>query len=128
MHVADPQVIAAGIREAPQGTPTDQAENRALLAGLARLRAGPPPRTDAETTHVYTVFSRFCFNCHVVDGVGGKDGPALTHVGMSLSAAAIEQRIIDPLTVDPQAEMPSFADKISAEDIKKLAKWLAQRK
>ena len=128
MHVADPQVIAAGIREAPEGSPTDQAENRALLAGLARLRAGPPPATDAETTHVYTVFSRYCFNCHVVDGVGGKDGPALTHVGMSLSAAAIEQRIVDPLSVDPNAEMPSFADKLSPEDIRKLANWLSRRK
>jgi mono/diheme cytochrome c family protein len=74
------------------------------------------------------VFSRYCFNCHVVDGVGGKDGPALSHVGLTLSASAIEQRIVDPLSVDPQAEMPSFADKMSHEDIRKIASWLATRK
>ena len=128
MHVADPQVIAAGIREAPQGSPTEQAENRAMMAALARLRSGTPPAVDAETLHVYVLFSRFCFNCHVMDGTGGKDGPELSRAGLKLSAATIEQRITDPVSLDPNAEMPSFMDKISPEDIKKLAAWLAQRK
>jgi mono/diheme cytochrome c family protein len=42
--------------------------------------------------------------------------------------ATIEQRIIDPTMLDPVAEMPAFGEKISPEDIKLLAAWLAKRK
>ena len=74
------------------------------------------------------LFSKYCVNCHIMDGVGGKDGPELTHAGRKLDAAAIEQRIIDPAMIDPMAEMPAFDGKISPEDIKLLAGWLASRK
>jgi cbb3-type cytochrome oxidase cytochrome c subunit len=60
--------------------------------------------------------------------VGGKDGPELSHVGVKLSAALMEQRITDPTTVKADAEMPSFSDKITPEDIRAIAGWLAQRK
>jgi len=125
MHVADPEVIAPGVREAPQ---SNQGETRSILAGLARLRTGPPPATDAETTKVYMVFSRFCVNCHIIDGVGGKEGPDLTHAGKNLDTVTIELRIIDPGMLDPLAEMPSFAGRVSPEDIRLIATWLAKRK
>ncbi|HXT69754.1 MAG TPA: cytochrome b N-terminal domain-containing protein [Vicinamibacterales bacterium] len=125
MHIADPEVIAPGVREAPQ---SNQGEIRSILAALAKMRAGPPPVVDAATKKTYLLFSKFCINCHTVDGAGGKEGPDLTHVGRKLDAAVIEQRINDPAAVDPMAEMPSFAGKISPEDIKLLASWLASRK
>jgi ubiquinol-cytochrome c reductase cytochrome b subunit len=127
-HVADPEVIGAGIREAPAAGPIAVADRRAMIAALARLRSGPPPAVDGETLHVYTLVSRFCLNCHVIDGVGGKDGPDLSHAGMKLGASAIEQRLIDPLAVDPVAEMPSMLDKMAPEDIRRIANWLATRK
>ena len=77
---------------------------------------------------MYTLFTRFCFNCHTLDGVGGHDGPNLSHAGLKLGAATIEQRLMDPLSVMPDAEMPSFAGKISEEDMRAIANWLAQRK
>lgn len=124
-HVADPEVIAPGVREAPQA---NQGETRSILAALARLRSGPPPVVDAQTGKIYMLMSKFCINCHIVDGVGGKEGPELTHAGRKADAAAIEQRIIDPGAVDPMAEMPSFAGRISPEDIKLISSWLAARK
>ena len=124
-HVADPEVIAPGIREAPQ---TSQAEMHTILAGLARLRTARPPATAPETLEVYRLFGRFCVNCHVMNGVGGTDGPDLTHVGTKLTFASIEQRIIDPLMVDPIAEMPAFGERLTPEEIQKLAKWLSERK
>lgn len=125
MHVADPEVIAPGVREAPQ---SNQGEMHSILAALARLRSGPPPVQDANTKKVNMLFARYCINCHTVDGVGGKDGPELTHAGRKHDAASLEQRIIDPVVVDPMAEMPSFGGRISPEDIKLLASWLASRK
>ena len=124
-HVADPEVIAPGIREAPQ---TNQAETHTIIAGLARLRTGPPPNVAPDTLAVYRLYGRFCVNCHVIDGVGGKDGPDLSHVGTKLTLATIEQRIIDPLVVDPIAEMPAFGEKLSPEEIRRLAVWLSERK
>ncbi len=125
MHVADPEVIAPGVREAPQ---SNQSELHSILAALARMRSGPPPVVDANTKKTSMLFSKFCVNCHIVDGVGGKEGPDLTRAGRELSPAAIEQRIIDPAVVDPLAEMPSFGGRISPGDIRMLATWLASRK
>jgi mono/diheme cytochrome c family protein len=124
-HVADPEVIAPGIREAPE---TNQAETHTIIAGLARMRTGPPPVVFPETLAVYRLHGRFCVQCHVIDGVGGKDGPDLSHVGSKLTLATIEQRIIDPLTVDPIAEMPAFVGKLTPEEIRRLAVWLSERK
>ena len=45
----------------------------------------------------------------------------------SSTPSTIEQRIIDPTMVDPMAEMPAFGGKISPEDIKLLAGWLAKQ-
>ena len=125
MHVADPEVIGPGVREAPQ---SNQSETHSIIAGLARLRSGPPPAVDGDTKKTYMTLAKFCFNCHVIDGIGGKEGPDLSHAGRKLDAAAIEQRIIDPGVIDPMAEMPAFGGRIPPEDIKRMSSWLAARK
>ena len=125
MHVADPIVLAPGLRDAPQ---TNTGETRSILAALSRLRTSHPPVTDAETTHVYQLLGTYCLNCHLIDGVGGKEGPELSHAGKKLDMATIEQRITDPTMIDPAAEMPAFGEKISPEDIRLLAVWLSKRK
>jgi len=125
MHVADPEVIAPGIREPPDA---NQSETAAIRAALARLRSTTPPAVDAATTRLYVNFNRFCMNCHVMDGVGGTDGPELTHAGRKLDVVTIELRIIDPLTIQPDAEMPAFGARIPADDIRALAHWLAGKK
>ena len=125
MHVADPIVLAPGLRDAPQ---TNTGETRAILSALQRLRTSAPPKLDAETTHIYKLLSSHCLNCHLIDRVGGSEGPELTAIGKKLDVSTIEQRIIDPTLVDPVAEMPAFGEKLSPEDIKLLAAWLAKRK
>jgi len=124
-HVADPEVIAPGVRDAPQA---NQGETTSIMAALAKLRTGPPPPVDDTTRRVDMLAAKFCLSCHIIDGIGGKEGPELSHVGRKLDASTIEQRIIDPSAVDPMAEMPSFGGRIAPEDIKKLAAWLAARK
>ena len=125
MHVADPIVLAPGLRDAPQ---TNTGETRAILSAL---RACAPARRRTwmpRPPHIYKLLSSHCLNCHLIDGVGGKEGPELTAAGKKLDASTIEQRIIDPTMLDPVAEMPAFGEKISPEDIKLLAAWLAKRK
>ena len=124
-HVVDPMVIAPGLREAPE---TNHADTAAIQAALARMRAGAPPRADADTRQVHVLVNRFCLNCHRVDGVGGKDGPDLSAAGLKLSADQIALRITDPKAVQTDAQMPSLADKISPDDIRRIAAWFAARK
>jgi mono/diheme cytochrome c family protein len=125
MHVADPVVLAPGLRDAPQ---TNTGETASITAALARLRTSKPPQVDVDTTQIYKLLSTYCLNCHKIDGVGGKEGPELTHAGKNLDITTIQQRIIDPATLDPAAEMPAFGEKISPDDIRRLADWLAKRK
>lgn len=125
MHVADPEMIAPGLREAPA---TNQEETAAIRAALARLRTGPPPELDPETRRVMALFVTHCISCHTIDGVGGEDGPDLTHAGRELDPGQIERRIIDPFAVQFDAEMPAFGGKLSPEEIRALAMWLGARR
>ena len=125
MHVADPEVIAPGVREAPQ---TNQGESRSMLAGLARLedRSAPGDRShDAQdlraAQQVLPQLPRHRWDWR-------KEGPDLSRAGQKLDRATIEQRIIDPGVVDPMSEMPMFDGRISRDDIRMIAEWLAQRK
>lgn len=124
-HVADPEVISAGVRVAP---PSNKEENAAVLAALTRMRTAPAPAVDAATKERALLFTRHCLECHVIDGIGGTDGPDLTRVGTRESADTIEARLWDPFSVDPNAAMPSFAETLTADQIRTLATWLSQRK
>jgi ubiquinol-cytochrome c reductase cytochrome b subunit len=125
MHVADPEVIAPGVRQPPE---TSQRDNTAILSALARLRGSDPPAMDGATRHVMMLLNRSCLGCHVINGVGGKDGPELSRVGQKYDAASIEKRVTDPVDVKPDAEMPAFRGRITPEDIHAIATWLAARK
>jgi mono/diheme cytochrome c family protein len=106
----------------------NQADSRAILAALARLRAGAPPAVDAGTLHVYTLLSRFCVDCHQLDGTGGTRGPDLSHAGLKSGAATLEQRITDAHDSRPDTPMPAFSGLIDPADIRALAEWLGQRR
>jgi ubiquinol-cytochrome c reductase cytochrome b subunit len=124
-HVADPEMIAAGLREPPAGNDRDTA---AILAALARLRSSPPPPLDEPTRQVMTIVNRSCLGCHLIGGVGGKQGPDLSNVGQKYDVASIERRLIKPTDVKPDAEMPAFGSKLKPEEIKAIAAWLGARK
>ena len=51
-----------------------------------------------------------------------------TYTGARPGAAYLERLIADPVTVNPKAEMPAFADRLSREEIAAIASYLAGRK
>lgn len=124
-HVADPEVIVAGVRAAP---PSDEHETSAIVAALTRLRRDAAPAVDRASGRVYVTLNRWCLNCHTIDGLGGRDGPDLSSVGQKLDAASIERRIVNPTDVKPDATMPAFGGKIAPDEIRAVAAWLAARK
>jgi ubiquinol-cytochrome c reductase cytochrome b subunit len=124
-HIADPEMIAPGLRPAPA---TNDRDNAAILAALARLHAGPAPAAASVTPQVAVLFNRHCLSCHLIDGVGGKDGPDLSHVGRKLDDTRIAAQITNAKAVDPKAKMPVFEGKLTPDDIHVLAVWLASRR
>jgi len=124
-HVVDPEMIAPGLRDAPAANERD---TQAILLALAKMRASAPPVTSPADTQIALLMTRHCLSCHIVDGVGGKDGPELTHAGGKLDAAKIRAQIENSKAVDPNAKMPSFSTKLTPEEIQALAAWLAARK
>ncbi len=124
-HVADPQMIAPGLRDAPE---TNQRDTAAILAALSRMRAEAPPAVDPATAQLDVLVNRNCLGCHLIDGVGGTEGPNLSKVGSKYDANSIARRINNPVDVKPDAEMPAFGRKLTPEEIHTIAAWLAARK
>jgi ubiquinol-cytochrome c reductase cytochrome b subunit len=124
-HVVDPEVIAPGVRQPPDTNPRDTA---AILAALARLRSGLAPEQDPSARQAAVLINQNCLTCHLVDGIGGVEGPELSHVGRKYDAASIAKRVNNPVDVKPDAEMPAFGGKLTAAQIQTIAAWLAAKR
>jgi ubiquinol-cytochrome c reductase cytochrome b subunit len=125
MHVADPIVIAPGLREPPE---SNERDNVAMLAALARMRSGETPPAGAAVAAPFVTINRSCIGCHTIDGVGGDEGPDLSQAGKDADAPTIERRITEPRSVDPGAQMPAFGGRLTPAEIHAIAVWLAARK
>jgi ubiquinol-cytochrome c reductase cytochrome b subunit len=124
-HLQDPQMIAPGLRLAPESNEHDR---DAILAALARGRSGELPTLPEDAARIAVLFNRNCLRCHVMGPVGGTEGPKLTTAGAEHDEAALIRQITNPKDVDPQGEMPAFGDKLTSGEIAMLARWLAGKK
>lgn len=125
-HVADPEVIAPGVRPAPGMNERDVA---ALVAFVRRMGDGPAERPpDEPGRQTALIFSRHCIGCHVIDGDGGTEGPDLSRVGREHDAAWLKRWIACPEAVKPDAEMPAFEGKLTPAEIAAVSAFLADRR
>jgi ubiquinol-cytochrome c reductase cytochrome b subunit len=125
-HVTDPEMITAGLREPP--VVVNEREAAAMVAYARRVSLQPYPGFTPHIETVGAVFARWCVGCHKIDGDGGKDGPDLSHEGRKHDAATLRRWIVDPELVDPDAEMPSFGDRLSDAQLDAVSAYLAARK
>ena len=125
-HIADPEVIAPGLR--PPAKAVNEREAAAIIAYLHQLSRAPYPGFPPDVETVGTIFARYCVGCHTIEGDGGKDGPDLTHAGKEHDAATLRRWIADPEAVDPDAEMPSFEKRLSPAELQTIAEYLAARR
>jgi quinol-cytochrome oxidoreductase complex cytochrome b subunit/cytochrome c553 len=126
-HVADPEVIAPGIRQPPADV--HEREVAAIVAYVRRLsRDGKGPALAPEATLPAAVYARHCVGCHKIDGDGGTEGPDLSHIGGKHDVAKLRTWIADPESVDPDAEMPAFRKRLTPEELNAIASYLAARK
>jgi mono/diheme cytochrome c family protein len=123
-HIADPEMIAPGIRPAPQ---TNQAANRAIMAAITRLRLEPMPAVPPDDARAIMLVTRECVTCHKIEGAGGKEGPELKNIASKYDLARLQLRITDPLLIKEDSEMPAFGDTLTPDDILAIAKWVIRR-
>ena len=125
-HVSDPEMIAPGLRPVPS-----QVHEREAAAIVAYMRRVSRDRFPGASSHVQTaaaVYARHCIGCHKIDGEGGTDGPDLSRAGEKHDVEKLKVWISDPEAVDPDAEMPSFAKRLTAAELDAIASYLAARK
>jgi ubiquinol-cytochrome c reductase cytochrome b subunit len=131
-HMADPVAIAPGVRTSADPAPPSlltRAQAQSVLAYLRRIRAGADPPVLAEDARVAALsFATSCAGCHRISGEGGESGPDLSHVGSRRDAASIKRIIREPTSEFPDTLMPSFAERLSEQQINALVQYLAQRR
>lgn len=125
-HIVDPEMIAPGLREPPHVLSERQVA--AIAAYVNQLSLQPYPGFPREIETVSAVFARYCIGCHKLDGDGGTEGPDLSKAGEKHDAAALRAWIADPESVNPEADMPAFADRLTAEQLDIISKYLAGRR
>jgi mono/diheme cytochrome c family protein len=131
-HMADPVAIAPGVRTDAEPAPArllTLPQSQAVLAYLRRIRAGatPPQLTDEQRLAVIT-FSTSCAGCHKISGEGGESGPDLSEVGARRDPATIKRIIQNPTSEYPDTLMPSFAERLSEQQVNALVQYLANRR
>jgi ubiquinol-cytochrome c reductase cytochrome b subunit len=121
-HIADPEVIAPGIRPASS---VDERTTAAIVAYVRR--GGTPPAVPPETREAAVVFSEHCVGCHSIDGDGGTEGPDLSKTGQKHDVAWLRKWITRPEAMKSDAKMPAFAKKLTSDELETIARFLAAR-
>jgi len=103
---------------------------QSILSYMRTIRAGgiPPPSLEGEAHVATIVLGTYCANCHMIDGNGRHEGPDLTQAGEKRDSKWLRAWISDPEAVDPDAQMPSFGDRLSPEELTAVVNYLAARK
>ena len=60
-----------------------------------------------------------------IDGDGGKDGPDLSAIGSKRDQDTLRRIIADPESVNPDAEMPAFAKRLTPAELDAISRYLA---
>jgi ubiquinol-cytochrome c reductase cytochrome b subunit len=119
-HIADPEVIAPGIRPVPA------AEEQVTAAIVAYVRrGGTPPHVAEPTRQAALVYAEHCARCHVIDGDGGSEGPDLSDAGRKHDVAWLRRWIARPESVKEDAKMPAFDRKLSGDELETIARYLS---
>ena len=126
-HIADPETIAPGSRKPPLGG-MRSSQARSILSYFQHVRAGGQLPATVADRQAILVFGAWCAGCHILDGEGVKNGPDLTHAGEKRDLSWLRKWIADPESIESSAEMPSFEDKLTPEELRAVAEYLAARK
>jgi ubiquinol-cytochrome c reductase cytochrome b subunit len=126
-HVRDPQMIAPDLRPVPSGAMTE-GQGRAIVAYMRRVRAGAAAPATTDHQPAINVYGRYCSTCHALDGEGATVAPDLSPIGAKHDAMWLHEWITDPTTVQFDATMPPFGERLTEEQMTAIVNYLAARK
>jgi cytochrome c oxidase subunit II len=125
-HISDPEMIGPGLRDV--ATPLHEREAAAIIAYVRRLSRESYPGFDPQQEQASAIFAKYCIGCHIIGADGGTEGPNLSTIGTKHDRATLRRWIEDPEAVDPDAEMPAFGSRLSAQELDVIAGYLASRR
>jgi mono/diheme cytochrome c family protein len=126
-HIRDPETITPGSRKPPPGG-MRESQARSVISYLQRVRAGGLAPSTVDYKPGILVYGAWCAGCHIIDGEGVKTGPDLTQIGEKHDAKWLQSWIADPEAIKADADMPAFGDRLSPDELKAVADFLAARK
>jgi mono/diheme cytochrome c family protein len=99
-----------------------------FIAALTAVRADNNP-ADAVAQGKQLVEQKKCSICHSIDGKGGKIGKPLNGVAEGKTDDFLGQALLDPKkAIAPDTKMPSYKDKLKAEEVKAVVEYLKSLK
>ena len=123
-HFKSPQTTSPGSAMQPVNLTGPQLNDLA-----ATMLALTPDNGDVITTTPAFVADgavvyqkNFCFACHMVNGVGGKTGPALNGLSGRRTEAWTAEHFVDPQKMSPGTSMPPY--KFSTTDMQNIVSYL----
>lgn len=94
----------------------------------ARPEAGANISSSPQVIHGRQLYDKLgCATCHSINGVGGKVGPALDHVGGRRQHDWLLEHFKDPQKVTPGSMMPKF-DYLPESDLEDLTQYMTSIK
>ena len=124
LHFKSPQSTSPGSAMAPVNLSGPQLND--LAAAMLALTPdngdviSTSPAFAADGAALYQ--KNFCFSCHIVNGVGGKLGPALNGLAGRRTEAWTAEHFVNPQKMSPGTPMPAY--KFSATDMQNIVSYL----
>jgi ubiquinol-cytochrome c reductase cytochrome b subunit len=124
LHFKEPQATSPGSAMTPVNL------NGAQLNDLAAAMAALTPDNgdlisttpDFAANGAATYQKNFCFSCHMVNGVGGKTGPALNGLAGRRNEAWTIEHFVNPQKMSPGTPMPVY--KFAQKDMQDIVSYL----
>lgn len=102
--------------------------NLRLIVSLLTIAAlSPLARADGDPVAVGRdlAVKHKCSMCHKIDDKGGKMGQPLNGIAKDKTDDYLRGSLMDPkATIDPKTKMPSYKDKLTAEEVEALIAYM----
>ena len=106
------------------------ASTESELLAATRKNLPLPPGGDVELVlrgrRVFQMMK--CTGCHELGGIGSAIGPSLNGIGSKYAPQRIRAQILDSKKFFPDSTMPSFAGKMTEEDLQALVEYVSNFK
>jgi ubiquinol-cytochrome c reductase cytochrome b subunit len=123
-HLKEPQTTSPGSAMSPVNLNGAQLNDLVAAMGALTPDNGDLVSTTPEFASAGAALyqQKFCFSCHVVNGVGGKIGPPLNGLSLRRTEAWTIEHFVNPQKLSPGTPMPVY--KFAPKDMQDMVSYL----